>query len=111
MTAVKIEDYIDYLNHLIQTTEVEIVKNKAVYDTYKKEYEQKFFPKLFGWKFEDSWLYDGFWYFRYAKRFLTEYQTELAKLEYIMKSFPNQTETECTRKEFFIWAKNNNIPY
>ena len=117
MTQVRTKDLVSYFECRISQREEDIVATRKRFDKVKLKYETKFFPKLFGWKFENSFFgYDEeYWtgWDRYHMKYCKEW---LVKLEYISKLnvLDNKQYTEMPENHsdaFFHYAKENNLPY
>ncbi len=88
------------------------------YQRMKKLYESKFFPKLFGWKYEKSiygckvdmgmgnWGFDHIQYKRECRL------NDLNKIEYYDKHDVQMMPIdEGDESEFFLFTKENELPY
>lgn len=110
---VRTEDLVAFYKDRIVKTNLKIEKLQQEYKVSETAYENKFFPKLFGWKYKDasSSCYDETdinWY----KRGVKSYEAILVKLEYCTKmAFVLMDIDENHEDSFFKFAKENSLPY
>lgn len=98
---------------LDQATEY-LKATETKYQSYKEEYENKFLPKLFGWKYEDSgsgdrsWM--GSWDFWITNDRILYYIQMINHATYCEK-MKHSTMNIDKPNLFYKWCTENNIPY
>ena len=85
---VLIDNYIQYVNHRLDSWKSEQAKHKEKYAKAKEDYENKPINKFFGWKFENSYESGGWckdasspWDYSYTT-LINQCQSELNRLCY-----------------------------
>lgn len=112
---IRIPHYLEYLNYRLQDFKLKSETAKADYAAAKAEYEAKFFPRLFNWKFEDShagdtsWL-TGSWNFHEDR--IETLQCEINRVTYLAGTGNILvTVGDCISiYGFYNWCKENGIP-
>lgn len=79
---VKIEHLIPHIEKRISALELQVVEDQAEDLRLKQEYESKFFPKLFGWKYEGV---RGYWFDTSEQRLVKE-KRNWEELKYLLKN-------------------------
>lgn len=112
MTEVYTEDYHKYVFECFEKAKLRKAEYEKRYNQKKLEYDNKFFNKLFNWKYEKSFSsIDDAWDFYIPA--VKSWEDELARVIYYQKHnhiFVHIGKDICERS-FFKWCKQNNIPH
>lgn len=111
---VRIQDYIRYLQLQVSSYEQKSIKAKEDYHRCKGGYENKFLPKLLGWKYEDSFEGDTSWTgsWNFYEDNISAWKSELQRCTYMKKighTFISIGDG-FSEKSFYKWCDENNIP-
>ena len=79
---VRIHALIPYIQKRISALELQVIEDQAEDLRLKQEYESKFFPNLFGWKYLNN---RGCW-FDTSEQLLTKEERKLKELKYLLKN-------------------------
>lgn len=115
--AVRITDYKRFLVECYLPWLVdEDQKLQALYAARKEEYENKRLPKLFGWKFENSYEGDtswmGSWNLKHYSKMISKVEKELLRLLYLVKTNNEKVNMHIDLyDDFYRWCDKNNIPF
>ena len=105
---VKTTDLISFTRKKIDFFEEAIIRRDTSYSEKKNEYENTFFHKLFGMKYEKSSCGNSWNYWQEYK--LTEYNDEMNRLAYAYKIGHKTVELLLAKDEFYDYAKKLNLP-
>jgi len=113
---VRTQDAIAFYKHKLKQYEERRTTLDKLYEIATQKYEDKFFNKLFNWKYKDSFAGDKSWlsgnwefcevdsYINSAKHYLVAYTyQEKCKMFFV--------ELQSHENQFYNWANENNIPY
>ncbi len=115
---IRIVDYKRYLEEVyIPWAQKKDDEVKERYAQDKEKYENKFLPKLFGWKYENSsdgcksWMSKWSGFYRY-ETYTENAEKEITRLTYLEKIKHERVTMELELyKSFYQWCSENNIPY
>lgn len=116
MKYVKIEHLVLFYNDRIERRIKKKADAKIEYGKQKLVYESKFFPKLFGWKFENSYHGDlswmGSWNFRWDDEAIKSFRKNLTVLDYHEKCGEILGELDPYHADaFYSYCEKTRIPY
>ncbi len=113
---VRIQDYRKYLQEQLDYWGSKNTEVKSKYAKCKIEYEDKFLPKLFNWKFENSYAGDTSWLagrWEFFNGQVKLYKSEINRCVY-QEKIGHKLVTVGNNfyiKDFYKWCSENNIPY
>lgn len=112
---VKIEHLIAFYENRIEKRKLNIESSNKEYQSQKIKYEAKFFPKLFGWKFENSTNGSTSWFSSWPMLWDEDHikwiGLQMNKLEYHKKLNEIYIDWGYNKDAFYKFCKNNNIPF
>jgi hypothetical protein len=114
---VRTNDLVAFYEDRIVKTNKQLVDSLDEYAAAKIVYENKFLPKLFGWKYENSGTGSmcsmfGSWDIPWIKERIKNYEKILVKLEYYTKMRYTLFDINPNHEDaFFKFARENNLPY
>jgi len=115
-SLVRTQDAIAFYKHKLTRYATKRDELNKAYQEATERYELKFFPKLFNWKFKDSFAGDkswlsGNWGFADLDYFEETTKSYLDMCIYCSKLDQYLFEFKGGSSAFYKWANENNIPY
>lgn len=105
MQMVRTEDLIKYCKDKLEKLKAEDKASRYLLDVEIEKHNKTIWYRWFGFKYEDR----GYWDHYYTSGAINDFEKLLAKAEYNKKL--DWVFTDYNGESFFVWAKNNNIPY